>query len=300
MTASRSLLQSMTGYGAASDTAGDFRVAIRSVNHRFLELRFRSPSELTGLEHEVGRRVKSRVQRGHVEITITRQSDPSRGQPRLDVALASRLVDDLRRFAEENALPAICLRDVLAVPGVVTTSGNVAESDPTDPVFSAVEVALDAFVVQRIREGERLATDLIARCENLESTAQRLEARFAASALERRSRLIRRAQAFLTDLGSPDRSRATEALSEVVALLDRTDVTEELVRARSHLVEFLHELREGASGTGSGKKLEFLVQELLREFNTVGSKSSDAEMTQLVVDAKCELERIREQVANLQ
>lgn len=300
MTAGRSPLQSMTGYGAASDPAGDFRVAIRSVNHRFLELRFRSPSELTELEHEIGRRVKARVQRGHVEITITRQTDPSRGQPRLDVALATRLVGELRRFAEENALPPVTLHDLLGVQGVVTTSGHIADSEPAEAVFAAVEVAVDAFILQRVREGERLAADLISRCETLESTARRLEARFAASAVERRSRLVRRTQAFLTDLGAPDRTRSTEALSEVVALLDRTDVTEELVRARSHLGEFLHELREGASGTGSGKKLEFLVQELLREFNTVGSKSSDAEMTQLVVDAKCELERIREQVANLQ
>ena len=294
------MIASMTGYGEAIAEAGGarFRVSARSVNHRFVEVRFRAPRDLSSLEHDVGAKVRAALLRGQVEVAIAPlSSSRTAAAPRFDAEAASTLISEARVFAARSGLSGqLTLADVLGLPGVVTPSED-EPATPTAPVLAAVDQALKALVEMRHSEGGRLAADLQTRLRTLALLTEHIERRGAESAPERHQRLLRRVQAVLRE-ARMEGEGAFRIEQELVQLVERSDVTEELVRARSHLEAFGAALQSGERAPG--KKLEFLIQELGREFNTIGSKSADIETTQAVVDAKVELERIREQVSNLE
>jgi uncharacterized protein (TIGR00255 family) len=287
----------MTGFGAARGASGaeELDVEIRSVNHKFCEVKVRAPRELGVLEVEVTRIVKERLARGGIEVSLRRSGGSSGLAPRIDLALAEAYARAFRELQARLGMPGpLALADVIAADGVVRLDERSVDLDAArEATRRAVGAALDALVDMRVREGEALARDLAGRLALLERSVARIEALAPQSVEHQRARLAERVQEL--SRGVPlDPGRLEQ---EVALLADRTDVTEELTRLRSHVAQVrgLLDLAEPA-----GRKLDFLVQEMHREVNTIGSKSQSAEIAAVVVATKAEIERMREQVQNVE
>jgi uncharacterized protein (TIGR00255 family) len=291
------MIRSMTGFGAARGASGgeELDVEVRSVNHKFCEVKVRTPRELAALEIEAGRIVKERLARGGVEVAIRRPGGSSGLAPRIDLALAESYARALRELQARLGLPgALTLADVVAADGVVRLEERSVDLDAArEALRRALSAALDALVQMRVREGEALARDLAARLELVEAAVGKVEALGPPALEHHRARLAERVQELARGV-TVDPARLEQ---EIVLLADRTDVTEEVTRLRSHVaqVRALLGLAEPA-----GRKLDFLVQEMHREVNTIGSKSQSAEIAAVVVSMKAEIERMREQVQNVE
>jgi uncharacterized protein (TIGR00255 family) len=294
------MIRSMTGFGRGEARGETVTVTVeaRSVNARHLDLALRLPRVLSGLEPETRRHVQSRLERGRVEITVTLVPVPGASSVRLavDDALARDYLTQARRVASTLGLSdAVALGWVLERPGVMRLEESEAASD--DVTWEMLEPpltsALDELVERRTAEGQRLAAELRGHHAELTTAVERFAERAPAAARRREERLRERL-ATLRDSVVVDEQRV---LTEVAVWVDKTDIAEEVVRLRAHLAE-LHLLLDKSGPVG--RPLDFLLQELNREINTVGSKADDLELSQVVLGAKGTLERMREQVQNLE
>ena len=294
-------IRSMTGFGSSTfEVHGRrYRVDIKTVNHRHLNVRFRAPGELAAGEARAKRLAKEALGRGAVEITISLEGATE--QPieiDVDEAGARALGARLGALAEDLGLAAPSIDLIVRLGDFVSVRRADSSSEE---LIAAMCVGLGGALVRvtemREREGGALAADLLARLDRLDGLLDRVEAEAPvvqeAFAARLRSRLDDAAQRHGVDI-DPGR-----IATELVLFADRSDVTEETVRARTHIAALRELLADGGRDDGRGKRLDFLAQELGREFNTVGSKCRDADMAGAVVDAKVELERIREQVQNI-
>jgi uncharacterized protein (TIGR00255 family) len=286
----------MTGFGTAEGVVGAARVSveIRSVNHRFFNPSIKLPSSLSRWETEVREALRRSINRGHV--TVTARVDRSySSESIIDETRFSAYVSRLRDLRERYALDGpIDLSTVLRLPDVI--SGDAPEELGTAPELVAiVERAVASLSESRESEGRRLAAFLLDRLAVIEGAVQRLAARAPQRMIEQRDRL----KTTIAELAAGVQVDDQRLAQEIAFLADRLDVGEELDRFHSHFTAF----RDAISGNGTdgvGKRLGFLLQELLREANTTGSKANDASMVKDVVAIKEELERIREQVENLE
>lgn len=295
-------IKSMTGYGSASATAGDdtWTVEIRTVNHRHLDLKTRLPRELASLEPRIREQVAKRIGRGHVGVALT--SGESGEVPRtvkLDLPFARRVHDALSELRGALGLAdGVRLEHVLAFEGVASaTARSIDLATATERVDAALSAALDELDGMRRAEGARLEADLRARVAALNAFAQRVRAEVPDMLAAARVRLKDRIAAVAAGL-EPEWQRDRLEV-EIALFADRSDVTEELTRLDAHLAA-VSELLDGSDQEPCGRKLEFLAIELNRELNTIGAKISSTPISRLVVDAKAEVERIREQVANIE
>ncbi|HEU4383307.1 MAG TPA: YicC/YloC family endoribonuclease [Anaeromyxobacteraceae bacterium] len=291
------MIRSMTGFGTGrGESAGEeVDVEIRSVNHKYCEVKVRLPRELAALETELVRQVKERLARGSVEVTVRRGTSRGARVPRVEAALAAEYASAFHTLAQQLGLPGeVTLGQVLAAEGVVTLEERAADlAAARAAAAQALSRALDALAIMREREGEALARDLEARLRTLEGWLARVAAAAPLSVEQQRARLQDRVQ----ELARGHVVDAARLATEVALFADRVDVAEELTRLRSHLsqVRSLTAGREPA-----GRKMDFLVQEMHREVNTVGAKSQSAEIAAAVVEMKAEVERMREQVQNVE
>jgi uncharacterized protein (TIGR00255 family) len=291
------MIRSMTGFGAGKGgAAGEVVEAeIRSVNHKFCEVKARLSREMASLETDLVRQVKDRLARGGIEFSLRRTSARGALSPRVDAELAAEYA---RAFEEVRARLGlsgqVSLSEVLAADGVVTLEERAVDLESARAAGSAaLALALDALVAMREREGTALARDLEMRLAVVEGIAARLAELSPSSVEDYRARLHERVAELSRGL-APDPARLA---TEVALFADRTDVTEELTRLASHVGQMRGLL---ASGEPAGRKMDFLVQEMHREANTVGSKSQSAEAAAAVVSLKAEIERMREQVQNVE
>ncbi len=291
------MIRSMTGFGAGHGAAGgeELDVEVRSVNHKFCEVKVRLPRELAALEIEIAKAVKERLARGGVEVAVRRPGPGAGLAPRVDVALAESYARAFHEIQARLGLPgAVTLADVLGADGVVRLEERTVTADAArEAVRRGLGAALDALAEMRAREGEALARDLAARLDLVEASVARAEALVPQVVEHHRARLAERVLELTRGIAL-DPARLAQ---EVALLADRTDVTEEVTRLRSHLAQAraLLSLAEPA-----GRKLDFLVQEMHREVNTIGSKAQSAEIAAIVVAMKAEVERMREQVQNVE
>jgi len=291
------MIRSMTGFGAGrGGAAGDeVDAEVRSVNHKFCEVKVRLPRELAALEPDVVRQAKERLARGGVEVTLRRGGGRGALAPRVDQELAAgyaRAFDEVRRRL--GLTGEVTLASVLQAEGVVTLEERAMDVEAArGAVTAAIAQALEALAAMREREGAALARDLEGRLATVEGLVRRLEELSPRTVEVYRERLAERVQELSRGL-APDPVRLA---TEVAIFADRVDVSEELTRLRSHVAQMRGLL---ASGEPAGRKMDFLVQEMHREANTVGSKSQSAEITGAVVALKAEVERMREQVQNVE
>lgn len=287
---------SMTGFGAGEAEAHGqpLRVELRAVNHRHLDLRVRTPSELADLTGVVEEALRTRCGRGRVEAQVLWRSPGSSG-PELDVERARRAYRQLTQLRDELAPDQpIPFTAVFSMPGVFASRPWQRE-DVEQALRHATQSAIDALTAMRAREGEALANDISQRLSILRQSAAAIAAHRPAMLEAAQKRLGKRVEKLLEGSGiSVDPARLTQ---EVAWLAERSDVAEELTRLVSHLDEFERTL--GSQGESVGRKLDFVVQEIGRELNTLGAKANDIDISRHVVELKAELERIREQVQNI-
>jgi uncharacterized protein (TIGR00255 family) len=287
----------MTGYGRATCEVESRRLVIetRSVNHRFLEVKVRLPFQDAGLEAQVTQEVRRRIDRGVISVSVREDSGRSQSEVRVNVELGRVYKQELERLRSTLGIEgAVTLDMVAAQPGVLQASEGYADSDKVwSGIKPGLEGALTALIESRTREGKALVEDLGTRMGALEKLVGDIRALAKDAPDLYRRRLHERIERLMQN-GEVDPHRVAQ---EVAIFADRVDVTEELTRLDTHVAE----LRRLFSETGpTGRRLDFLVQELNREVNTIGSKSQSAPIAQRVVEAKAELERLREQIQNVE
>jgi uncharacterized protein (TIGR00255 family) len=291
------MIRSMTGFGAGRGGAAaeELEVEIRSVNHKYCEVKVRVPRELAALEVELAKAVRERLARGGIDVSVRRPGASAALAPRVDAALAESYVRAFTEIQARLGLPGtVTIADVLGAEGVVRLEERSVDVDAArEAARRALAVALDALVAMRGREGEALARDLGSRLDGVEAIVEQVATLVPRTVEHYRARLSERIEELTR--GMPlDPARLAQ---EVALFADRTDVAEEVTRLRSHLAQVRGLL---AGGEPAGRKLDVLVQEMHREVNTIGSKSQSAEIAALVVQAKAEVERMREQVQNVE
>jgi uncharacterized protein (TIGR00255 family) len=288
-------LQSMTGFGAGEATLGEgtLRVELRSVNHRHLDLRVRC-AEVLDVAHVVEEQLRARLGRGHVEAQVRWENPGVRSSP-LDMARAREVYAALCALRDElNPGQVVPVEVILEVPGMLRSVTTVDRQQAEAAARVACAVAIEALLVMRLREGDALKRDLLARSELLREHVRAIEAERPRVLQACRERMEARIAKLLE--GSELAVDPNRLAQELAWFADRSDVAEEITRLLVHLGELEVSLERGGA---VGRKLDFLVQELGREINTVGSKANDTLIAQRVVEMKAELERIREQVQNI-
>lgn len=293
-----SSLKSMTGYGKAESKVpnGKLQVEIRSVNHRYGEISVKMPRQLLFCENVIKKQVGERLKRGKVDIFVQFEASSGEvGKPQANIPLAKAYFDAFQSLRQALSLPdPVSLALIAAQRDVLVSSDeNTLFNSLEKPLLEVVEAAVDALECMRTLEGNHLADDLYTRLMNLDSLIDALAQRAPLSVAAAEVRLRERLQLLLGDT-ELDPARLSQ---EVAILADRCDVTEELVRFSSHMNQVRETLLQHEP---VGRKLDFLLQELNREVNTIGSKANNREITSLVVEMKAELEKIREQVQNLE
>jgi len=285
---------SMTGYATAAPTTR-IGVEIRSVNSRFLDLTFKLPEELRGSEPALRERTTARLKRGKVEMRVWVEG---RGEGELQAPAAAELQkllslqDGIQAWLPQAA--ALSVAEVLQL----TRRQSVAVTDGHDDLLALADQALAALMKAREREGQRLATMLLDHSRQLRQLAQEAQPLIPQLVAQQRQRFLDRWNEAMGNAGSVGSEAAQDrALNEATAFAIRIDVAEEITRLDAHLSEIDRLL---AKGGDIGKRLDFLIQELHREANTLGSKSSSLELTRISVDMKVLVEQMREQVQNIE
>lgn len=290
-------MKSMTGFGRgeARHDGSTWVVECSSVNRKQLEVSVNLPRDLSDLETQVRNQVAAACSRGRVNVLIRSDTADAAHQPRVDEVVAAAYVQRLQEMALKLGIsPEISLSEVIRLPGVLT--GESTEADPEmswPPIQMALAAALEQLRTMRGTEGDHLREEMETRLHSIESYAAVI-AEKAPLVPEHQRQVLRQR---LEQAGLPLPLDDERLLKEIALFADRTDISEELSRAASHLKQFRAYL---ASSEPVGRSLDFLVQEFFREFNTMGSKCNNAEIAHAVVSAKTELEKIREQVQNVE
>ncbi len=291
------MVTSMTGFGssAVEEQGVRVRVELRSVNSRFSDIQVRRPPSLQEFEPGIRERLQSRVARGKLTATVDlEESLEGSGLPRLDEEVARRYLVELQRLQGLCGLEGKAdLNLLVGLPGLFKAETVELEREEMEKlVFQAVDQALDEFEHMRAEEGRMLAADLQARVGKLEKNLGRIQEMAAQTREQTRTRLREKIEALLAP-GEVDEDRL---VMEVALIAERSDITEEIVRFHSHNAQFIAALEKGEE---VGRRLNFLLQEIHREANTISSKAAESEIIHLVVEIKEEVERLREQVQNL-
>ena len=291
-------LLSMTGYGSAKGSVEgqEITVELKSVNNRYLDCSVRLPRNFLFAEDTVKQAVSAGVSRGKVDVFVSAQASQDSGTVvSVNEELARGYRDAVARIAEtlglESGLNAFSLA---RFPDVLTVERRELNKDKAAAALSEITAkAVEEFNAMREREGERLRRDMLGKLETIEGLVSVVVERSPQTVKEYRERLEARLRDILADRSLDEQRVITEA----AIFADRTAVDEETVRLRSHIAQFRTMLEEGSP---IGRKMDFLVQEFNRESNTIGSKCSDASLAKVVVDLKSEIEKIREQLQNVE
>ena len=288
----------MTGYGRGENDRGGAKISVEvnSVNRKQSDIVINLPRELSALEPRVRQVVSDRLARGRTNVVVA--YDPSANASRrlaLDGALARSYHDGMRSLQKELGVTGeITIGMILQAPGVLRFSDDGLEPDEIWPALEdALSAALGELIKMRAREGRHLAKDLIHRLKVVRQALKEVRKMHPAVAEKYRATLLERINKAGFDLDANDE----RLLKEVAFFADRSDVSEELTRLESHLAQFAHHLRKDEP---VGRTLEFITQEISRELNTLGAKAGDAEISRHVLACKSEVEKIREQIQNLE
>ncbi|HZK56127.1 MAG TPA: YicC/YloC family endoribonuclease [Desulfosporosinus sp.] len=292
------MANSMTGFGRGEASVGgyQFTIELKSVNHRFLEILVRAPRHLVGFEEQIRKTLQGKFQRGRIEVSVNLvKTEAMKRLVKVDKDLALSYDKILKDLA--LALHTTYETDVyrlVAFPEILSVVDPEIELDILwGACTEALKLASDSFAQMRSIEGEKLASDLLQRLDFITQSLQHIAERSPLVVSDYQERLQDRIQTLLKEVELD----ATRLANEVVYFADRASITEELVRFESHLAQGREALR---SNDSVGRRLDFLIQEMNREINTIGSKANDLKIGQQVVGIKSELEKVREQIQNLE
>ncbi|WP_343231659.1 YicC/YloC family endoribonuclease [Tissierella simiarum] len=293
------MIRSMTGFGRGENTDGihNFKVEIKAVNHRYNDIVVKMPKHINYLEEKVKKTIKEKINRGRVETFINLEYiNESAIDIKVDIPLAKSYKVALEEILMELGIEDdIRLSNILNMSEVVKTERRELDEDMAwNCLKEALNMALEDIIRMRESEGEELKEDIKSNLDKIEDMVSKIKERSPLVVLEYKDKLKERIRELLDADVNVDEDRFN---CEVVFFADKSNINEEIVRLRSHIKQFLSILEENEP---IGRKLDFLVQEMNREINTIGSKASDLIISNLVVEIKSEIEKIREQVQNVE
>lgn len=294
------MIKSMTGYGQAFLKEDNFQISIemKSVNHRFLEISIRMPRDLLSLEEVIKKKIGEYVKRGKVDVFITvEKAENISGKLHINWTLAEEYFGAYQQLRERFLFeePSIRPMELMNLAEVIRIQDVQQDAQQyLTPILQSVESACQQLIHMRQSEGNHLQEDMTKRIQCITSLVDQIQARGPLVIQHFRDRLSNRMKEFLNGQWEVDEGRI---LTEVAVFAEKANIDEELTRLASHCKQFLSIL---TSTDAVGRKLDFLVQEMNREANTIGSKANDLEISKLVVDLKAELEKMKEQVQNIE
>ena len=292
------MIKSMTGYGSGKAEAGTktFTVEIKSVNSRYSDFSIKMPRLYTFMEDAIRKTASARINRGKVDIYVNVETNGEDDSVvKVNTALAREYLAGLKALSEELEVTTNATAETfLRIPDVFTVDkADVDEEIISKAIISALSEALDGFDAMRIAEGEKLVCDLKEHLGFIANATTEVEKRSPEIVTEYRQRIEER----MRDILGSATYDETRLLTEVAIFSDKVNVNEETVRLRSHVDQFTKMLDEGGR---VGRKIDFLIQEMNREINTIGSKSNDLDIARIVIDVKAEIEKLREQIQNVE
>ena len=293
-------MKSMTGFGSGTATKDGITctVEIKSVNARFLDLFIRSPKQMNPFESIIRRMIQDRITRGKVEVSVSIQDAGERPKTFTINSVLRKQIQELlvqEEFYDDPKKVPLQAVNSISNEWIQQQDTPIAEEVLSDIVKESTNQALDALIAMRTAEGQHIKQDLLEHIGTLENIIAKIDTNKAGAVEAYREHIKTKIQEYLVSL---DASISEERFIQEIALLaDKTDITEEIVRFTSHVVQLKNRL---ADANSIGRKVDFILQEMNREVNTIGSKAMDSNITEFVVQLKCELEKIREQVQNVE
>ena len=293
------MIKSMTGYGKGEAENELFRLKIelKSVNHRYLDINIKSPRYLIYLEERIKKFIKGDLSRGKIDVFINLDFiNQSSIDVKVDLPLASNFKKELDSLIIELGIDdKVRLSNILQISDIIKTEKKDLDEDLTwETLQNALSVALANITQMREYEGKQLKSDILLKLEEIELITNKIELRAPLVVEEYRIKLNERIKNLMDDSNFVDYDRLA---LEVAIISDKSSIDEEIIRLRSHINQFREILNQTSA---VGRKLDFLIQEFNREINTIGSKSSDSDIINAVVDLKSEVEKIREQIQNIE
>lgn len=290
-------MKSMTGFGRASleSNGKNYIIEIKTVNNKYSDITVKSPKRLSFMEDKIRKQIANRITRGKVEVLVSffDFSNKSKNVV-LNKEIAKEYIKQLREIADENNLSEnISVVEIAKLPDILNSIDSDNDEEIASEALQCLNMALDSLIEMRKTEGENIKQDLLVRIERVHNLVDKIAENSKGIVEEYVSKLEKRVKEILkTDV--VDENRIAQ---EAVIYADKTSIEEELTRLNSHIVQF----KELVNSDGPvGKKLDFMIQEMNRETNTIGSKAGSGEITKAVIDLKVELEDIREQIQNIE
>ena len=290
-------MKSMTGFGRASleSNGKNYIIEIKTVNNKYSDITVKSPKRLSFMEDKIRKQIANRITRGKVEVSVSffDFSNKSKNVV-LNKEIAKEYIKQLREIADENNLSEnISVVEIAKLPDILNSIDSDNDEEIASEALQCLNMALDSLIEMRKAEGENIKQDLLVRIERVQNLVDKIAENSKGIVEEYVSKLEKRVNEILkTDV--VDENRIAQ---EAVIYADKTSIEEELTRLNSHIVQF----KELVNSDGPvGKKLDFMIQEMNRETNTIGSKAGSGEITKAVIDLKVELEDIREQIQNIE
>lgn len=294
------MLLSMTGFGEAhlEEDGYSAAVEIRTVNSRYFKAVIRLPEGYSSLESLVDATVRQKIKRGTVTVVVRVERKAGPDDYQINDAVLGGYREQINRLSDRLGLPhAVGWDSLLVLPGVVDerSAREVRAEEDWPQIEQLLDLAMRRVAEMRQQEGRAMAEDLVANCEAIRGQLEEVDRRAPTVAESYRTRLTERLNVWLRDHDIT--VEAADVVREVGIFADRCDISEEIVRLRSHLDQFAEILQQSES---AGRKLEFITQEMFRETNTIGSKANDAEIAQHVIEVKACIERMREMIQNVE
>ena len=286
------MIKSMTGYGRAKLSKDDreYQIEIKSVNHKYLDISVRIPKQLSYLEETIKKEIAKKVKRGKIDVFVTFENNSLEGKEiKINTELAKAYIDELKKLAEkENILSDIQVTEISKYPDVL----NIQSSQDDEKITEEV-LATDNLVQMRETEGNKISEDLLKRLNIINKKVEEI-AKLSTGLIEE---YVVKLEERINEILKNQEIDKTRLAQEVVIYADKCSIEEEVTRLNSHISQFKNLLN---SNEAIGKKLDFIIQEMNRETNTIGSKANNLEITNGVIDIKTEIENIREQVQNIE
>lgn len=292
------MIKSMTGYGKANlvKNEREYQIEIKSVNHRYLDISVKMPRVLSYLEEEVKKEIATKVKRGKIDVFVTFQNNSTEGKEiKINTEIAKIYIDELKKLAKQEDISAnIEVTEISKLPDVLSIQNKQEDENIKEELLETVSQATEKLIQMRAIEGSKIAEDLLERVNKIQDKVKEISSLSSGLIEEYVVKLEGRIKEILKSQ-EIDEARLAQ---EVVIYADKCSIEEEVTRLKSHIAQFeklLHIAEEAI-----GKKLDFIIQEMNRETNTIGSKANNLAITNGVIDVKTELENIREQIQNIE
>ena len=293
------MIRSMTGYGKQnlSVEGREYQIEIKSVNHRYLDINVKIPKAISYLEETIKKEISNKIKRGKIDVFVSFENNSEEGRKiEINKQLAKLYIEQLKELAQEEKIESnIEVMDIAKIPDVLTIKVDEENSKIKDEIKQVTQGTVTRILEMKNIEGEKISQDLLQRIRNIQSKIVEISAKSTGLIEEYVVKLEKRVKELLKN-DEVDKSRLAQ---EVVIYADKCSIEEEITRLKSHIFQFENLISNNQDGA-IGKKLDFIIQEMNRETNTIGSKANNLEITNGVIDIKTEIEDIREQVQNIE